>query len=590
LQTESVTYIVQRAESLVGLFYLLTLYCVIRSASGSWWWYAAAVAACALGMASKEIMVSAPLIVLLYDRAFLAGSFREAWRRRWGLYVALASTWLLLIPLVLSTSSRAGSAGFGVEMSHWAYLCTQFGAIVHYLRLSFWPDSLVFYYGTGLAHGVMEIVPYAIVVGLLGIATCVALWRWPKAGFLGAWFFAILAPTSSIVPVATQTMAEHRMYLPLAAVVTSAVLGGYFAGRRLIDRGVVSLPTARLTGGCLAALIVIVFVTLTLQRNTNYASALSIWQDTVDKTPDNARARVNLGFELVATGQFEHALSVYREALKIEPDLAEAESGLGRALVKVNRPEEAIAHFQKALLLKTDLAEAHYNLGTAFAAAGRVDEAIAEYRQALAVKPNYADPYNNLGVALGNRGQTDEAIGYFQKAVELKPDYVEAYNNLGGSLVHCGRWSEAIVCFQRALKLKPDYGIARCNLGSALAIQGRYQDAISQYRQALRLNPQLASVYHKLAQLLATCPDASVRNGVEAVALAQQAAKLTAGREPAILDTLAAAYAETGRFRDAAETARQAMELATQQNQPALAKSIQARLRLYEAGAPVGHK
>ena len=192
LQTESVTYIVQRAESLVGLFYLLTLYCVIRGASSSPWWYAAAVAACALGMASKEIMVSAPLIVLLYDRAFLAGSFRDAWRRRWGLYLALATTWLLLGWLAISAGNRGGSAGFGVGMSAWAYLCTQFGAIAHYLRLSFWPHPLVLDYGIDTAHGAVEIVPYAVVVGRLRLpraSPCGAGRRpvsWGR-GFLPSW-------------------------------------------------------------------------------------------------------------------------------------------------------------------------------------------------------------------------------------------------------------------------------------------------------------------------------------------------------------------------------------------------------------------
>ena len=236
LQTESVTYISQRAESLVGLFYLLTLYCFIRgvdSARADGSGIRGAALACLLGMASKEVMVSAPLIVLLYDRTFLAGSFREAWRRRGRFYVALAGTWLLLGWLVISAGGRGGTAGFGVGISWWAYLCTQFGAIVHYLRLCVWPHPLLLDYGTGTAHGVWEILPYAIVLGLLGAATVAALWRWPKVGFLGAWFFAILAPTSSVVPVATQTVAEHRMYLPLAAVLTGLVVGGYLVGQRL---------------------------------------------------------------------------------------------------------------------------------------------------------------------------------------------------------------------------------------------------------------------------------------------------------------------------------------------------------------------
>ena len=250
LQTESVTYIVQRAESLVGMFYLLTLYCFIRGASsaGGRYWYVVAVLACLLGMASKEVMVSAPLMVLLYDRAFLAGSFREAWRRHYGVYLALASTWLLSGWLVVVAGSRGGTAGFGAGVSSWAYLCTQFGAIVHYLKLSVWPRPLLFDYGPDTVPITLAIIPDAIFVGLLGLATLVALWRWPKIGFLGAWFFAILAPTLSIVPVATQVVAEHRMYLPLAAVLTAVALSGYVASWAMARGELLSRRTAGIFG------------------------------------------------------------------------------------------------------------------------------------------------------------------------------------------------------------------------------------------------------------------------------------------------------------------------------------------------------
>ena len=305
LQTESVTYVVQRAESLVGLFYLLTLYGLVRGATAArpLGWYAVSALACLLGMASKEVMVSAPLVALLYDRTFLAGSFREALRRRYGLYLALAATWLLLAWLVAAAAGRGGTAGFGQGVGCWAYFGTQFGAIVHYLRLSAWPSPLVLDYGDGLARTAAEIVPYAIVVGLLALATVAALWQWPKAGFLGACFFALLAPTSSIVPVVTQTIAEHRMYLPLAAVVAAAVLGGYAACRGLARRGWLSRPAAGLLFGCAAAAAGVTLGTLTFQRNKDYRSGLSIWQDTAAKAPHNARAQCNLGVALMARGR-----------------------------------------------------------------------------------------------------------------------------------------------------------------------------------------------------------------------------------------------------------------------------------------------
>ena len=292
LQTESVTYIVQRAESLVGLLYLLTLYCFIRGATSSCGcrWFVIAVLACLLGMASKEVMVSAPLILLLYDRTFLAGSFRDAWRRRCGVYLALAGTWLLLGWLVIAAGGRGGSAGFGAGVGSWAYLCTQFGAIVHYLKLCLWPHPLLLDYGPDTVPMTLEILPNALLVALLGLATLVALWRWPKIGFLGAWFFAILAPTSSIVPVATQVVAEHRMYLPLAAVVAAVTLAGYLACWKLVRQGLLSHRVAGIFGVCVATAGVLTLGSLTYHRNTDYHSPLSIWQDTVRQAPRNARA------------------------------------------------------------------------------------------------------------------------------------------------------------------------------------------------------------------------------------------------------------------------------------------------------------
>ena len=186
LQTESVTYVCQRAESLAGLLYLATMYCCLRAfqANRGTGWHIAGVALCLVGMATKETMATVPVVVLLYDRTFLSQSFREAIRRRWLLYSSLAATWALLAVLVFQTANRGGTAGYGVGISSWDYAKTQFGAIVHYLRLCFWPSPLVLDYGTDLATGVWQIVPQAIVVVLLLMATLLSMRYLPWAGFL----------------------------------------------------------------------------------------------------------------------------------------------------------------------------------------------------------------------------------------------------------------------------------------------------------------------------------------------------------------------------------------------------------------------
>jgi hypothetical protein len=317
LQTESVTYIVQRAESLMGLFYLQTLYCFIRgicaeradasdplAGRASWVWYVLSVASCLLGMATKEVLVSAPLIVLLYDRTFLAGSFHAAWRQRRQVHLALAATWIPLTGLVLHAANRGGTAGFGVGVSFWSYAATQFQALSHYLWLSVWPHPLINDYGVRWMTSVGDVAPYAAVVALLVAATLVALVRRPALGFLGAWFFAVLAPTS-LVPGTRQTLAEHRMYLSLAPVMVLMVLALYaWLGRR---------------GRFVLAAAAIGLGWLTVQRNTVYHSDATIWRDTVAKRPGNAAARNNYGNILAQAGRPEEALAQYEEASRLAP-------------------------------------------------------------------------------------------------------------------------------------------------------------------------------------------------------------------------------------------------------------------------------
>jgi hypothetical protein len=236
LDTEAITYVTQRTESLAGLLYLATLYGVIRGAHSERPvpWYVLAVAASALGMASKETMVTAPVVVMAFDGVFLSGSVRKAWRQRKSLYAGLALTWLVLVyDLASNGLARSTGAGFGGEMTVWQYAETQCWAILHYLRLAVIPHPLVLDYGEWTARSAADIVPGAVVVAVLLAGTAIALVRLPWLGFLGVWFFAILAPTSSVVPLPAQTVAEKRMYLPLAAVVTAVIVLSYLGWRWL---------------------------------------------------------------------------------------------------------------------------------------------------------------------------------------------------------------------------------------------------------------------------------------------------------------------------------------------------------------------
>jgi len=574
LQTESVTYISQRAESLMGLFYLLTLYCFIRGAEAGdkgrrIGWLSLAVLACAAGVGTKEVMVTAPIIVFLYDRTFISGSFGGAWRRHWPTYLALSATLLLLSHRILGLQ-KAGAVfgvGFGGGVAWWDYGLTECRAIVKYLQLGFWPHPLVFDYGKCVPCRVSEIWPYGVAVATLLAVTAVAFRRMPAAGFAACWFFLILAPTSSVVPLVGQWMAESRLYLPLAGVAALTVLGVFaLAGRW-------SLPVFAVIAACLGF--------GSFQRNQDYLSERKIWTDTVAKNPGNSRAHNNLGDALSnLPGQQNGAIAQYEEALRLDPGNAYAHNNLGNSLANLpGRRDEAIAQYKMALRLKPDYFEVHFNLGDALAnAPGRLTEAIAQFEEALRLKPDYAAAHSKLGTALARTpgrlndaiaqyeealrldpdnayahdnlgcalkripGRANDAIAQFEAALRLNPDFVEAHINLGNALANSpGRLYDAIAQFDDAVRLSPNYAVARNNLANALAnIPGRLDDAIAQYEEALRLNPDYSDAHYNLGKALANVPgrlDDAIAQYEEALRLKPDHAEAHFGLALALLNS-----------------------------------------------------
>jgi len=428
LLSESVAYITQRTELLAALFLLLTIYSLGRSAESpsSRRWPALTILSCALGMGCKEVMAAAPPLALIYDRIFLSSSYRDLFRRRGRLHACLFSTWLILAAL-LATGPRTLSVGMTFRsVRPWEYLLTQAGVIVHYLRLALFPYPLCLDYSDwSIVRSVAASLPASAIILALLVMSLWALIRRPRLGFLGAWFFLILAPSSSIIPIVTEPAAERRMYLPLISITILAVLGAHrLAGSRLNE------PYRRRAAVVLIAGIVTAFVFVTAGRNESYRSEVSAWSDVLAKRPHNARALNNLGAELAREGRGDEALPLFTKALEIDPRYPEALNNLGGAYYNQRRMTDAIEKFSEAVRLSPDYGEAHINLGLALHNRGRLDEAIAQYELGLRIHPDDPEAHNHLGAALLSCGRAAEAIEQFREALRLRPGYPEALQNL----------------------------------------------------------------------------------------------------------------------------------------------------------------
>ncbi len=497
LQTQAVTYVIQRSESMMGLFYLLTLYCFVRGTESErgGGWYIGAVAACALGMGSKAAMVTAPVVVLLYDRALIARNWGDVFQRRWGAYLALMAAWSVLVMTgvlrsIIETSSEAHSTvGFGVARSTpIEYAMTQAGVVLHYLRLVFWPHRLCFDYAWPITRSFSEAALPLIGIAILMVAT---IWMWirrPAMGFLGAAFFLILAPSSSIVPV-QDAAEEYRMYLPLAAVVLLVVV---IAQRLLRGRA----------GQVAMAVVALVLVVVTFHRNEVYASAVDMWKDVVEQRPRNGRAYNNLGNALAAANRAAEAVPYFEQAIRLVEPSATVHYSYGVALAAAGRPREAIAQYQEALRLFPEHAKAHSNLGMLIAGQRRFDDAIVHFEAALRIDPDYAEARYNLALAMNAVGRVQEAIDQYRQALRAQPDNAAWHNNLAAALAQLRQYDEAVKEFGIALRLDPTYFNARFNLGCLFEGQGEMGQAANQYLEALKLRPDQADARRRLNVVL----------------------------------------------------------------------------------------
>ncbi|PWT84494.1 MAG: hypothetical protein C5B58_04635 [Acidobacteria bacterium] len=338
----------------------------------------------------------------------------------------------------------------------------------------------------------------------------------------------------------------------------------------------------------LGGVLLLSLVFLTGRQTAVYHDLVTLYTTTLAKNPRCWMAHYNLGITLNDQGDTDGAIAHYRQAIELQPNYAEAHYNLGRLLAQKGQVDDAVTHYEKALEIDPADAEAHNNLATTLFASGRVSEAIAHYRRALAIRPDYVDAFCNLASALLSSGDLDGAIADYSACVALSPNQFEAQYNLASALLRTGRTDEAIAHYQKVFELRPDNADAHANLGSAFLAKGLVRDAIAQYSDALRIAPDNVTARSNLAWLLATAADPSLRNGSEAVLLAEGAESESSGSEnrPLVLRILAAAYAEAGRFAEAKRTAQQALQAAEVQGNSALSNALRGEIALYELGLP----
>ena len=462
-------------------------------------------------------------------------------------------------------------------------------AIWFYLAKLFWPHPLIFIYPRWQLQPSQFTAYLPVLLAVMGL---IAFWFLPgKAGralfFAGAYYVISLFPVLGFFSVyffRYSFVSDHFQYLasmgPLALVAAAGSEGFNRLGvAESLGRGLAFLRVG------LCTIVLLLLGILTWQQTAVYHDLITLYTTTLALNPGCWMAHYNLGIALRDRGETDQAITHYRQAIALRPSYAEAHYNLGRLLADKGEFNDAVDQYQVALTVNPDDAEAHNNLGATFVQQGRIDDAIAHYQKALAIQPDYAEASCNLADALLSEADIDGAIIHYLTCVAALPNQPDAQYNLASALLRTGRIDEAIVHYEKVLELLPENANARVNLGSAFLAKDRVVDAITEYKEALRLAPDNVAAQSNLAWLLATSPDPSLRNGPEAVVLAEQARRSSDGK-PLILRILAAAYAEADRFSEATDTAREALRAADDQGNSVLSDLLRKEIALYESGHP----
>lgn len=589
LHVESVAWVAERKDVLSAFFGFLTLIFYARYVrqlkvenTPNKISYSLALICFALGLMSKPMLVTLPFVLLLLDfwplQRMSCASFP--------LSLVLEKVPFFLLSLVSCVvtcivQARGGTVQSFADFPVSERLENAAISYARYLGKLFWPVDLAVYYPHP-GHWPSWQVAGAVVL-VLGLCLG-ALWLGRRIPFVVTgwfWFFGMLIPVIGLIQAGDQSMADRYTYLPLVGPFIILVWGvaALFTRWRL----------PKLAAGVAAGLTIALCAARTTDQLRYWKDGETLFRHAIAVTRPSYLAQNNLGDALLQKGQAVEAMTHFQTALILEPRCLLAEKNLANALVKLGRTDEAISHYQRALEIQPDYAEAHNNLANLLLQAGQVDEAVAHYQAALATEPDDAEIHHNLAGALLKQGQVDQAMAQYQIALAINPNLVETRYDLGILCAQNGRLDEAIIQFQKVLAARPDDAEAHNNLANVFLQEGRMDEAITHYQRALEIHPDFVTVQNNLghvAWLLATSPEASVRNGAKAVKVGREAVQFSGGKSPLLLGELAAAYAENGQLSEAIATAEHALQLAETLNDTSLAAALQEQLKSYRAGSP----
>jgi tetratricopeptide (TPR) repeat protein len=580
----------------------------------------------ALGLMSKPMLVTLPFVLLLLDywplRRFQLSTLNPQPSTLWRLVVE-KTPFLALSAVACVLTVTAQRQGFAVVSMAGLPLSRRIPHVLvsyaHYLGAMLLPRHLAAHYPYVAAVPALEVAGAAILLALLTFLAFRLAARRPYLLVGWLWYLGTLVPVIGLVQVGDQAWADRYTYIPLIGLFVALVWGVSDLAFRPVAQAV-KYPGMRLALGALAAVAGLAMLAGSSLQLRHWRNTRTLFEHAAAVTQNNTRAITVLGSLLAAEGKLEEAKRLYALALSYSPDNPETHFNLGKVLDQQGRLDEAIAEYSQSLWSRQWRDKAHILMGVALAKEHKYEEAIAHYRAALALNPKSATAENNLARVLHSQGRLDEAREHYEAALKLDPQLAQAQNNLGVLLLQQGRlaegalhlreavrlvpgdaesqynlalalnqqenWNEAAAIFVRLAPWRPNDAKLHYEFGLALAHLGQTREAMSHYARALRLQPDLPEALDRLAWIAATDPRPELRNGPEAVNMAQRACELTEHKLAQYLATLAAAYAEAGQSAEAASAAETAGKLAASAGQKEMAAKCGNLLDAVKSGKP----